>query len=378
MHLNHLVPHFFRQKLYSFERMAIDLTPKKAEALFEGDGGGYYTWTTSQVPLLAKEYLGAGRLLLQPRGFALPHYADSSKLGYVIQGSDGVAGMVLPNSKEEVVVKLEKGDVIAVPVGAVSWWFNDGDTDLVIVFLGETSKALIPGQFTYFFLTGAIGVIGGFSTDLTSKVYGLDKNEVEKLTRSQTGVLIIKLDKTQPVPKPQLHNTKKLVYNIDGAEPENAVEKAGLVKTLTEKDFGSIEDVGLSLIRVKLEPNAIKAPSYPVSPTVELIYIARGSGKIEIVDFNGKSVLNTQVEAGDLVVVPQFFVVAEIAGEEGLESYSIVTTTKPLFEELAGKTSIWSIFSSTLQQVALNVDSDFQKLFISKIKESTNLIPPST
>ncbi|KOM24867.1 hypothetical protein LR48_Vigan813s000100 [Vigna angularis] len=305
--------------------MAIDLTPKKAEALFE----------------------------LQPRGFALPHYADSSKVGYVIQGSDGVVGMVLPDGKEEVVVKLKEGDVIAVPVGAVSWWFNDGDTDLIIVFLGETSKALIPGKFTYFFLTGAIGVIGGFSTDLTSKIYGLEKDEVEKLTRSQTGVLIIKLDKTQPMPEPQLNNTKKLVYNIDGAEPENAVEKAGLVKTLTEKDFGFIEDVGLSLIRVKLEPNAIKAPSYP-------------------------RVLSTRVEAGDLVVVPQFFVVAEIAGEEGLESYSIVTTTKPLFQDLAGKASIWSIFSSTLQQVALNVDSDFQKLFISKIEESTNLIPPST
>jgi len=236
--------------------------------------------------------------------------------------------MVLPDSKEEVVLKLEEGDVIPVPIGAVSWWFNDGDTDLIIVFLGETSKALIPGKFTYFFLTGAIGLIGGFSTDLTSKVYGLDKDEAEKLTRSQTGILIIKLDKTQPMPKPQLHNTKKLVYNIDGAPPENAVEKAGLVKTLTEKEFSFIGDSGLSLIRVKLEPNAIKAPSYPVSATTQLIYIARGSGKIEIVDFNGKSVLNTQVEVGHLIVVPQFFVVAEVAGEEGLESYSTVTTTK--------------------------------------------------
>ncbi|CAJ1938303.1 unnamed protein product [Sphenostylis stenocarpa] len=358
--------------------MELDLTPKTAEALFEGDGGGYYTWSSSQVPLLAQKNVGAGRLVLQPRGFALPHYADSSKVGYVIQGVDGVVGMVLPNTDEEVVLKLNQGDVIPVPIGAVSWWFNDGDTDLIIVFLGETSKALIPGQFTYFFLTGAIGIIGGFSTDLTSKVYGLDKDEVEKLTKSQTGVLIIKLDKTQTLPKPQLHNTKKLVYNIDAAHPENAVENAGLVKTLTEKDFSLIKDVGLTLIKVKLEPFAIKAPSYPVTPTVQLIYIARGSGKIEIVDSNGKSVLDTQVESGHLLVVPQFFVVAEIAGEEGLESYSTVTTTKPLFEELAGKGSIWSILSPSLQQVALNVDSDFQKLFISKIKESSNLIAPTT
>ncbi|XP_020213705.1 11S globulin [Cajanus cajan] len=357
--------------------MELDLTPRRAETMFEGDGGGYYTWSSSQVPLLAKNNVCAGRLLLHPRGFALPHYADSSKIGYVIQGTDGVVGLVLPNTGEEVVLKLKKGDVIPVPIGSVSWWFNDGDSDFIIVFLGETSKALIPGEISYFFLTGALGIIGGFSTELTGKVYGLDKDEVEKLTKSQIGVLIIKLDKShQHIPKPQIDITKKLVYNIDDALPENVVENAGLVKTLKEEDFPFIGDVGLSVIRVKLEPGAIKAPSYSISPTVQLIYIARGSGKIEIVDSNGKRALDTKVEVGHLLVVPQYFVLAEIAGEEGIECYSIVTTTKPLFEELGGRRSIWGALSPTLEQVALNVDSDFQKLFMSKIKKSTNLIPP--
>ncbi|KAL3020695.1 hypothetical protein AAZX31_05G158000 [Glycine max] len=139
--------------------MELDLTPKTAEVLFEGDGGGYYTWWSSKVPLLAKTNVGAGRLVLQPQGFALPHYADISKVGYVLEGNDGVAGMALRNTREEVVVKLKKGDVIPVPIGSVSWWFNDGDSDLVIIFLGETSKALIPGEITYFFLTGLQGVI---------------------------------------------------------------------------------------------------------------------------------------------------------------------------------------------------------------------------
>ncbi|RDY02616.1 Glutelin type-A 2 [Mucuna pruriens] len=358
--------------------MELDLTPKKAEALFEGDGGGYYSWSSSQVPLLAKYFVGAGRLVLQPRGFALPHNADSSKLGYVIQGSDGVVGLILPNNREEVVLKLKKGDVIPVPIGSISWWFNDGDSDLIIVFLGETSKALIPGQFTYFFLTGAQGLIGGFSSELTSKIYGLEKDEVEKLTKSQTGLLIVKLDKSQPMPKPQMDLTKKLVYNIDAAHPENVVENAGLVKTLTEDEFSFIGNVGLSVIRVKLEADAIKAPSYSVNPTVQLIYIARGSGKIEIVDFTGKRVLDTKVEAGHLLLVPQFFMVAQIAGEEGIESYSIVTITKPLFEEIAGRLSFWDSLAPSVQLAALNVDFDFQKLFISKINESTNLIPPTT
>lgn len=250
-----------------------------------------------------------------------------SQLCDIRAGSDGVVGMVLPDSEEEVVVKLKQGDVLPVPIGSVSWWFNNGDSDLTIVFLGETSKALIPGQFTYFLLTGALGVIGGFSTELTSKVYNLDKDEVQKLTKTQAGVLIVKLDKDQSLPKPQIHITKKLVYNIDAACAENVVENAGLVKTLTEKEFPFVGEVGLSVIGVKLEPGAVKAPSYSTT-AIQLIYIARGSGKIEMVDFNGKPALDTQVKAGDLFVVPQFFLVAKIAGEEGMESYSITTTTK--------------------------------------------------
>ena len=68
----------------------MDLTPKTSQALFEGDGGAYYTWSTSQMPLLAKTNVGAGLLVLQPSGFALPHYADSSKVGYVLQGQSPI------------------------------------------------------------------------------------------------------------------------------------------------------------------------------------------------------------------------------------------------------------------------------------------------
>ncbi|CAI8618832.1 unnamed protein product [Vicia faba] len=357
--------------------MELDLTPKRAQPMLEGDGGGYYIWSSSQVQVLAQTNVGAGQLVLQPRGFALPHYADSSKVGYVVQGTDGVVGMVLPKTGKEVVLKLKQGDVIPVPIGAISWWFNDGHSNLNIIFLGETSTAHVPGQFTYFFLTGLQGLLGSFSSELISKVYNFNKDEVTKLTQSQKGVVIIKLEKGQQMPKPQLDLTKDFIYDIDTKVPETEVQNGGLVTTLTEKDFPFIKDVGLSVIRVKLEPNAIKAPSNLITPGIQLIYIARGSGKIEIVGLSGKRVLDSQVKAGHLVVVPHFFVVAQIAGDEGMENYSIVTTTKPLFEELAGKTSVWGALSPLVQEVSFNVDSKFQKLFISKATENTNLIPPT-
>lgn len=225
-------------------------------------------------------------------------------------------------------MKLKKGDVIPVPIGGVSWWFNDGDSDLNIIFLGETSKAHVPGEFTYFFLNGIQGLLASFSSDLISKVYNFNQDEVNKLTQSQSGVVIISVEKGQPMPKPQLELTKELVYDIDAAGPNIEAQNGGLVTILTDKELPFIKEVGLSVIRVKLEPNAIKAPSNLITPGIQLIYIARGGGKIEIVGLNGKRVLDAQVKVGHLIVVPRFFVVAKIAGEEGMETYSIVTTTK--------------------------------------------------
>ncbi|MED6131016.1 hypothetical protein PIB30_005969 [Stylosanthes scabra] len=354
--------------------MELDLTPKAAETVFEGDGGSYLAWSS---PLLSKFNLAAGRFHIKPGGFALPHYGDASKVGYVIQGTTGVAGIVLPNTKKEVVVKLKPGDVIPVPIGSVSWWFNNGDEDVIIVYLGETSKAIIPGQISYFFLSGFGAILGGFSSDLTTKSYNLNKDDTKTLTTSQTGGVIIKVEKEKGhnMPQPHVDLTKKLVYNIDASEPDYSVIKGGSVTTLTEKEFPFIGEVGLSVIRVKLEANAIKTPSHLINPVAQLIYIARGSGKVEIVGLNGQNVLDTQVEAGQLLLVPQFFVAALIAGDQGLETFSIVSTEKPLFEELAGKASVWGALSATVQEVSLNVDSEFQKLFISKTQETSNLIP---
>lgn len=67
--------------------MEFNLLPQKADTtVFEGEGGGYYAWTAAKTPVVVEAVIGAGRLVLQPQGFALPHYTDTSKIGYVIQG----------------------------------------------------------------------------------------------------------------------------------------------------------------------------------------------------------------------------------------------------------------------------------------------------
>jgi quercetin dioxygenase-like cupin family protein len=237
-------------------------------------------------------------------------------------------GIVFPNKGEEVVLKLKKGDVIPVPMGEVSWWFNDGDSELVVVFMGETSKSYVPGVFTYFLLSGTQGILGGFSPEFLSIAYNTnkDKDGANKLAKSQTGVLIVKLEEGKSMPKPNVENTRKMVYNIDAALPDIRVKNGGAVTALTEHKFPFLEQVDqLSASLVKLDAEAMRSPSYAADSAVQLIYVVKGSGRVQIVGINGKRVLDVEVKPGHLLLVPRFFVAAELAGADGLEYFSIIT-----------------------------------------------------
>ncbi|KAJ6301513.1 hypothetical protein OIU77_015758 [Salix suchowensis] len=359
--------------------MDIDLSPKSAQKLFEGEGGSYYSWSSSGFPMLGEQKVGAGKLVLPPRGFALPHYADSSKIGYVLQGSDGIVGMVLPNSSKEVVLRLKKGDVIPVPLGALSWWYNNGDhsEEVVIVFLGETSKSFIPGEFTYFFLSGGQGIMGGFSPEFISRAYKMNGKEASKLAKSQTGILLIKLEPGVSMPQPNNKIAEKMVYNIDAAPADVEVNGGGVFKTLTAAKFPFLEEAGLSVNHVRLEANAMHSPSYTADGTFQAFYVASGAGRVQVVGIGGKRALDTRIQAGQLLVVPRFFVVAHIADSEGMEFVSILPTTSPTIEEFASKKSVWNALSPMVSQIALSVTPEFEEFFRSNMQKTTILIPPT-
>ncbi|KAA0039043.1 hypothetical protein IC582_013394 [Cucumis melo] len=331
---------------------------------FEGEGGSYLKWLPSDYPLLAQTNVAGGRLLLRPRGFAVPHYADCSKFGYVLQGEDGVTGFVFPNKCNEVVMKLKKGDLIPVPSGITSWWFNDGDSDLEIIFLGETKNAHVPGDITYFILSGPRGLLQGFAPEYVQKSYSLSQEETNKFLKSQSNVLIFTVQPSQSLPKPHKHS--KLVYNIDAAVPDNRAKVgAAAVTMVTESTFPFIGQTGLTAVLEKLDANAIRSPVYIAEPSDQLIYVTKGSGKIQVVGFSSK--FDADVKIGQLILVPRYFAVGKMAGEEGLECISMIVATHPMVEELAGKTSVLEALSSEVFQVSFNVTAEFEKLFRSKV-----------
>ncbi|KAF5189926.1 Glutelin type-a, partial [Thalictrum thalictroides] len=352
------------------------LLAKTIQTVTEGEGGSYYTWLSTDFPILSDTKLGAGKLLLQPLGLALPHYADSAKIGYVTDGT-GLVGILLSGSSEERVLKLKKGDMLPVPLGAISWWFNDGNTDFSLVFLGDTSKAHNPGNFTYFFLTGAIGILNGFSSEFLVTAFGLSEEETTKITTSQPGAVIVKLDDQQQMPEPNKNGNEHMVYNTEIARPDVDVKNGGQLLVVSPKEFDLLGEVGLSGAVVKLEKNAMYAPEYSSSSAFQVNYIVKGSGRVQIVGFNGQNVLNETVKSGDLFVVPRFFVVSVIAGEEGMDWFSIFTMQKPVFSQLAGNTSAWKALSPKVVQAALNITPELEERFRSKMSMNATFFPPS-
>lgn len=338
--------------------MAADLSPKLAKTLFEGDGGSYQAWSSSDLPILRDAKVGAGKLVLKPLGFALPHYSDSAKVGYVLQGT-GLAGLVLPKDPKEKVVRLQKGDFIVVPLGAVSWWYNNGDSDLSVLFMGDTSSAGSPGEFTYFFLTGSRGIFTGFSMEFVRRAWDLREDEAKRLFTSQPGFLIVKLEGKIHGLEPCDASAEGITLNCKDA----AVDfNSGRAAVVTRANLPLLREVGFSAGLHELGPNAMLSPCFSPDPAVQLICVTRGSGHVQIVGANGDRILDTTVKEGGLFVVPKFFVMSVIADGEGMEWSSITTSPEPVIRYLAGKESLLKVLSTQILEASLNVAPDLVRL----------------
>ncbi|KAK4481582.1 hypothetical protein RD792_012484 [Penstemon davidsonii] len=354
--------------------MELDLSPKLAKKVYGGEGGAYYAWCPDELPMLRQGNIGAAKIGLQKNGFALPRYSDSAKVAYVLQGS-GVAGIVLPE-KEEKVLAIKKGDAIALPFGVVTWWYNKEDAELVILFLGDTSTAHKSGSFTDFFLTGSNGIFTGFSTEFVSRAWDLEESDVKTLVGNQPEKGIVKLDASFKMPEPNKEHYNGMALNCEEAPLDVDIKNGGKVVVLNTKNLPLVGEVGLGADLVRLDGNAMCSPGFSCDSALQVTYIARGSGRVQVVGADGKRLLETTLKAGNLFIVPRFCVVSKIANPEGMDWFSIITTPNPIFTHLAGRTSVWKALSPEVLQAAFNVPADVEEKFSSKRKAEEIFFPP--
>ncbi|KAK9157920.1 hypothetical protein Scep_004494 [Stephania cephalantha] len=355
--------------------MEIDLSPKLPKKLYGSDGGSYLAWSPSDLPMLSKGNIAASKLSLEKNGFSLPSYSDSPKIAYVLQGS-GTAGIALHQADKEKVIAIQKGDTIAIPFGVVTWWHNKEDIELVVLFLGETSKAHKSGEFTDFFLTGSNGIFAGFSSEFVARAWDLDQDKVQALVKSQTGSGIVKLRQNAKMPNPIKEDRNGLVLNCEEAPLDINIKNGGRVVVLNPRNLPLVGEVGLGADLVKLDGNAMCSPGFSCDSAYQVTYVVRGSGRAQVVGVDGQRVLETTVKAGCLFIVPRFFVVSKIAGGEGMEWFSIITTPDPVFTNLAGSNSVWKALSPQVLEASFDVSPEIEQLFRSKRSAGTTFFPP--
>ncbi|XP_010262862.1 PREDICTED: glutelin type-A 1-like [Nelumbo nucifera] len=356
--------------------MEIDLSPKPAKKLYSSDGGSYHAWSPSELPMLREGNIGAAKLVLEKNGFALPRYSDSAKVAYVLQGR-GRAGVVLPEAEKEKVISIKKGDALALPFGVVTWWYNDEDTELIVLFLGDTSKAHKAGEFTDFYLTGSNGIFSGFSTEFVSRAWDLEENKVKTLVGSQSGSGVVKLKDGSSMPAPKEEDRKGMALNCEEAPLDVDIKNGGRVVVLNTKNLPLVGEVGLGADLVRLDKSAMCSPGFSCDSAFQVTYVTRGSGRVQIVGVDGRRALESTVKAGCLFIVPRFFVVSKIDDGEGMEWFSIITTPNPIFSHLAGRTSVWKALSPEVLQASFNVAPDVENLFRSKRTADAIFFPPN-
>ncbi|KAL0386095.1 UNVERIFIED_CONTAM: hypothetical protein Sradi_3003800 [Sesamum radiatum] len=202
--------------------MELDLTPKLAKKLYGGDGGAYYAWCPNELPMLREGNIGAAKLVLEKNGFALPRYSDSAKVAYVLQGRH----------------------------------------ELVVLFLGDTSKAHKSGSFTDFFLTGSNGIFTGFSTEFVSRAWDLEESVVKTLVGSQSKTEIVKLDPSWKMPEPRKEHYNGMALNCEEAPLDVDIKDGGKVVVLNTKNLPLVGEVGLGADLVRLNGKAMCSPGF--------------------------------------------------------------------------------------------------------------------
>uniref|UniRef100_A0ACD5ZQG4 Uncharacterized protein n=1 Tax=Avena sativa TaxID=4498 RepID=A0ACD5ZQG4_AVESA len=333
--------------------MAVDLTPRQPSKAYGGDGGAYYEWSPAELPMLGVASIGAAKLSLAAGGMSLPSYSDSAKVAYVLQGK-GTVGITLAEATKEKLVAVKEGDALALPFGVVTWWHNvpGSATELVILFLGDTSKGHRPGQFTNFQLTGASGI---FTACLR----------------------IVKLSAGQKLPEPVADDRKDMALNCLEAKLDVDIPNGGRVVVLNTVNLPLVKEVGLGADLVRIDAHSMCSPGFSCDSAYQVTYIVRGSGRVQVVGPDGKRVLETRIEGGSLFIVPRFHVVSKIADASGMEWFSIITTPNPIFSHLAGKTSVWKAISPEVLEAAFNTTPEMEKLFRSKRLDSEIFFAPN-
>ncbi|XP_051129460.1 11S globulin subunit beta-like [Andrographis paniculata] len=281
--------------------------------------------------------------------------------------------------------RFRRGDVLALQQGIAHWIYNDGDTPLVIVSLLDVANEnnQLDFKFRKFFLAGnpqAVQTQGlrrrearesrkggeeeeekrniftGFDEELLAEIFNLEPEVIRKLQGNDDNRgTIVKAENLRLVfpewgeeEQERRRDTNgleetfcaaKLRQNIDHPSVADVYNpRGGRIRSLNSHDLPILSSLRLSAERGILYKNALVSPHYTTNAH-SVIYATRGGARIQVVGNEGNPVFDGEVSEGELLIVPQNFVVIKKAGEEGFEYIAFKTNDNAMKSHLAGRLS---------------------------------------
>ncbi|KAK9146374.1 hypothetical protein Sjap_006277 [Stephania japonica] len=376
----------------------------------DAEGGFTEIWEQYKYEQLDCAGVSAARTTIRPNGLYLPVYSNAAKLTYVVQG-ECVHSEVIPGCPEtyqqaaggqqqqqqqqggrradehQKVRRLKRGDIVATPPGFVQWFYNDGNTDLVLVTLLDTanSQNQLDNQDRDFFLAGNPreaeqkqqqqdqgassevnynNIFSGFADEILQEVLGTSRETVERVKgrNDYRGHIILVRHGLQMIKPLRYEEEDEQQRQLTTTTASNGFEEtictarlrenmgnparadvynpqAGYIRNVNRLNLPVLGYLYLSAERGVLYRNAIYAPHWNLY-SHSIIYATRGTARVQIVgNQQRQSLFDGQLRQGQLLVVPQNFAVTAQAGSNGFEWISFKTGDNAISQSLAGKTS---------------------------------------
>uniref|UniRef100_A0ACD5T7C8 Uncharacterized protein n=1 Tax=Avena sativa TaxID=4498 RepID=A0ACD5T7C8_AVESA len=115
--------------------------------------------------------------------------------------------------------------------------------------------------------------------------------------------------------------------------------RAGRITRLNSKNFPILNLVQMSSTRVNLYQNAVLSPYWNINAH-SVIHMIQGRARVQVVNNHGQTVFNDILRQGQLLIIPQHYVVLKKAEREGCQYILFKTNPNSMGSHIAGKTSI--------------------------------------
>ncbi|KAL9661299.1 hypothetical protein QQ045_026123 [Rhodiola kirilowii] len=336
------------------------------------------------------------------------------------QGQQGREQISMKDQHQQV-LRIKQGDIVALPPGVTHWWFNDGKEELVTVAVDDLNHQAnqLDQSFRQFHLAGGVprqgirgtrtrgqsegqgqfdfqNIFSGFDSRLLAQAFGVSPELLERMQQeTERGFIVNAQEMSLIRPEEETEEqgrgrgrkmngleetmcSSRIRYNLDRkGEAEVYSREAGRINVVNENKLPILQYLDMSAERAHLFPNALFTPHWS-SNEHTIMYISEGDARIQVVDQQGETVFDDNVNQGDMFVIPQFFVSMGKAGNNGCKYTAFKTSSQQFKHPLAGYTSVLNAMPVQVLANAFQISpSDARNLKQSKHGE-TFLMSPSS